>query len=331
MKRIIPMCLLFFALLASSCQKQNYIQTSFSVFGTLSNITYKSPKGVDLQNGIDSVLSRVTESLSPFAENSIVAKINSNQPTPLNDYFTEVYLESKRISVLTSGAYDVTVAPLVNEWGFGFKKAPSEHVQSRIDSIMEFVGFDKVALMNDSISKQDSRTMLDFSSIAKGFAVDKVAQYLYEQGCESFLVDIGGEIKTEGLNPQGELWRVGVSKPTDDSVQNQEIQEILSISGMAMATSGNYRNFYLKDGKRYVHTIDPRLGIPVQSELLSVTIISKSCMQADALATACMVMGLEQSIELIEKIVGIEGYFIYGDDNNKFAIYYTDGFKSYIQ
>lgn len=316
----------------TACRSGEYRKSTFTVFGTISNVTYESPGNIDLQHGIDSVLNRVNYSLSPFVEGSIVSQINRNESVLLDDYFIEVYLEAKRFSVLTSGAFDITVGPLVNEWGFGTEKDHTlkDHNSARIDSIMHYVGFEKVGLMRDSIVKRHPEMKLDFSSVAKGYAVDKVGEYLASKGCKNYLVDIGGEVQTKGYSPSGKEWRVGVSKPIEQNFDDSEVQEILSISNKALATSGNYRNFYIQDGVKYAHTIDPRTGYPVQSRLLSATVLAESCMEADAASTACMVLGLEKSIEFIEMLAGVEAYFVYSEGTD-YAVYYTDGFRKYIQ
>ncbi len=330
MKRILFASLFCSVVLFSSCKDSDYTKSTFSIFSTISNITYQSPNHVDLQAGIDSVLNKINYSLSPFEKNSIVSKINRNEEVELNDYFQEVYLESKRFSVLTGGAYDITVAPLVNEWGFGFERGSAEHDKARIDSIREFVGFENVALIKDQIIKADPRVKLDFSSVAKGYAVDKVSEYLAAQGCANYLVEIGGEVRCSGVSPSGKKWKVGISKPIDLNLNNEAVQEVLNITDLSMATSGNYRNFYEKDGRRYAHTIDPRWGYPVQHRLLSATILAKNCMEADAAATACMVLGLEKSIDFMKLLNNVEGYFIYTNENNEYAIYYTEGLAEYL-
>ncbi|MFV0522413.1 MAG: FAD:protein FMN transferase [Mangrovibacterium sp.] len=329
MKNIIHVLLLAVVFLFASCQNK-YIKSTFTVFSTISNITYESPNQENLQSGIDSVLNCINKSLSPFDKASIVSKINRNEHTAIDEDFRRVYLEAKRFSVLTSGAYDVTVGPLVNEWGFGFEKGSTKHSKARIDSIMQFVGFEKIALMKDTIVKKDPRVKLDFSSIAKGYAVDKVGEYLALKGCANYLVDIGGEVRAKGVNPSGKRWRVGISKPIEQNLDDHAVQEILNITDKSLATSGNYRNFYVQDGKRYAHTIDPRKGCPVQHSLLSATILANTCAESDAAATACMVMGLEKSIDFIDLLDGVEAYFIYHSDKQGYAVYYTDGFQQYL-
>ncbi len=305
-----------------------YQHDSGMVFGTSYNITYQSVD--NYKDEITKVLENVNNSLSPFNDSSIITAVNQNRAVELDSLFVEVYSLAMSVSDDTQGAFDITVAPLVNAWGFGFKsgKMPTD---KDVDSIRAFVGHDKVAMQDGRIVKQDPRTMLDCSAIAKGYGVDMVARILREKGVENFMVEIGGEIVARGLSPKGKAWRVGVTKPTDDSLSvNGEIQTVLSITDMAMATSGNYRNFYYKDGKKYAHTIDPKSGQPVQHNILSATVTAGNCATADAYATAFMVMGLDGAKEVLSRHKDMAAYLIYTDDDGKNAVWYSAGFKSLI-
>ncbi len=320
------LCLLICLLFASCRQHVKYIENQGLALGTIYNISYLHPERKDLQTDIDSLLQLVNYSLSPFISNSTISKINNNKPVQLDQMFIKVFIEAQNVSEITNGAFDITVAPLVNAWGFGFRKK-EKITPELIDSIMNFVGFRNVKLEDGLIIKQNQHTMLDCSSIAKGFAVDMVGDFLAKQGCENYMVDIGGEVITRGLSSRGDIWRIGISTPKEDNLTNESIQTIVTLQNKALATSGNYRNFYEEEGKKYVHTIDPRLGYPTQHNLLSATIMTNNCIQADAYATACMVMGLEKSYALIEKLAHVEAYFIYSDENGNFATKKTSGFK----
>ena len=277
-------------------QKQPPFRTNEGlVFGTIYKITYQHQE--DLHNDIKAALMEVDNALSPYNKNSIISRINHNQDTLLNEHFTHVFELAQKISTETEGAFDITVAPLVNAWGFGFKHS-IDIAPNVIDSIGQFVGYQKIRLSDGKITKDDPRTMLDCSAIAKGYGVDVVARTLDKKGVQHYMVDIGGEVVVKGKNSRMKTWRIGINKPVEDSLSiNQELQTILEVSGVGMATSGNYRKFYYKDGKRYAHTIDPRIGHPVQHSILSATVIAKDCTTADAYATAFMVMGLEKSME----------------------------------
>lgn len=292
------------------------------VFGTFYKITYQYEN--DLREGIEREMKKVDDALSPFNKNSIISAVNENKPVALNDMFMSVYDLARTVSEDTDGAFDITVAPLVNAWGFGFKNniAPTK---STIDSIMNFVGYKKVRMMGRTIMKDDPRVMLDCSAIAKGYGSDVVAHYLESMGISNYLVEIGGEIVAKGSNPKGKPWAIGVEKPVDDSLAvKSELQTVLNITDMAMATSGNYRNFYYKDGKKYAHTIDPKTGHPVQHNILSATVIAKRCAMADAYATAFMVVGLDKAKEILGRHKDLKAYIIY-DKGGKYGIWHTEG------
>lgn len=298
------------------------------VFGTVYKITYQSED--NLKEEIETELKKVDNSLSPFNPNSVITRVNHNEKTEVDSFFVHVFHLSKKISDETHGAFDITVAPLVNAWGFGFKK--STGVDSLIvDSLRQMIGYQKIDLQNHRITKKDPRIMLDCSAIAKGFGVDAVARLLERKGIKNYMVDIGGEVVVKGKNPSKGLWRIGINKPVDDSLAvNQDLQTILEITDLGLATSGNYRNYYYKDGKKYAHTIDPRTGYPVQHNILSSTVIAKDCMTADALATAFMVMGLEEAEAFCKANPEIDAYFIYSGENGEFNTFYTEGMKKYI-
>lgn len=300
------------------------------IFGTLYNITYQSPQ--NLKTDIENELKRFDGSLSPFNDTAVITRINRNEAVMPDTFFTNVFRRSMQISKETQGAFDITVAPLVNAWGFGFKDGVFPD-SALIDSLLQFTGWQKVRLTpQGKIEKDDLRLMLTCSAVAKGYAVDVVADLLKRHGVNNFMVDIGGEVVVSGVNPTKERWRIGINKPVDDSLAiNQELQTVLHITQAAIATSGNYRNFYYKDGKKYAHTIDPRTGYPAQHEILSATVITRDCMSADAYATAFMVMGLQQAVHFAETHPELEAYFIYTDSVGKNAVYYTRGMERYLK
>ena len=298
------------------------------VFGTVYKITYQSED--NLKEEIESELKKVDNSLSPFNPNSVITHVNRNEETELDSFFVHVFHLAKKISDETHGAFDITVAPLVNAWGFGFKK--SAGVDSLVvDSLRQMTGYQKIGLQDNRIIKKDPRMMLDCSAIAKGFGVDAVAMLLERKGIKNYMVDIGGEVVVRGKNSKMNAWRIGINKPIDDSLSvNQELQTVLAISDVGMATSGNYRNFYYKGGKKYAHTIDPRTGYPVQHNILSATVVAKDCMSADAYATAFMVMGLEEAERFANAHPDIDACFIYTDGNGELQTYYTKGMERFI-
>lgn len=294
---------------------------SGSVFGTEYHITYQN--GGDIHNELKEVMADVDNSLSPFNKESVITAINNGNNVEADSMFTEVFDMAKNVAEETQGAFDITVAPLVNAWGFGFKNKIDVN-KEKIDSIRKYVGFEKVHMENGKVIKEDKNIMLDCSAIAKGYGVDAVGRYLEKKKIRNYMVEIGGEIRVKGCNPEGRLWKVGISKPIDDSLNvNGEIQEVLMVSDIAIATSGNYRNFYIKDNKKYAHTIDPRTGYPVQHSILSSTVVAPTCALADAYATSFMVVGLDEAKKILARHKELQAYFIYTDSKGKMATWCT--------
>jgi thiamine biosynthesis lipoprotein len=304
--------------------KPEYRTSQGAVFGTTYHITYNH--NADLSTDITRVLKDVDNSLSTFNANSTISLVNKNLQVELDSMFLYVFHLAQHVAETTSGAFDITVAPAVNAWGFGFKNAETID-NDLIDSLKQIVGYQMVKEENGAIVKNDSRIMLDCSAIAKGFGCDVVAALFDSVGIADYMVEIGGEIVVKGLNSKGSDWRIGISKPTDDSLAIEtELQTVLELTNRAMATSGNYRNFYYKDGKKYAHTIDPATCRPVNHNLLSVTVLAENCAVADAYATAMMVLGLERSLDLCKKLENIDAYFIYQDNNGVIQICTTPDF-----
>lgn len=316
-------------ILARRNQKTDFNTASGFVFGTVYKITYQCKD--DLKPEIEAELKRFDQSLSPFNDSSVISRVNRNEELVTDSFFQTCFNRSMEISRETEGAFDITVAPLANAWGFGFKKGTFPD-SLMIDSLLQFTGHEKVKLENGKVIKQDPRTMLSCSAVAKGYSVDVVAHLLDRKGIKNYMVDIGGEVVVKGKNATGDLWRIGINKPYDDSLAvKQDIQTILNLTDVGMATSGNYRNYYYKDGKKYAHTIDPRTGYPVQHSILSSTVVAEDCMTADALATSFMVMGLEEAEKFCKANPMIDAYFIYSGENGEFKTYYTDGMKRYFK
>ena len=299
------------------------------IFGTNYKITYQYAD--DLKEEIEAQMLMVDSALSMFNEQSTISHVNRNEDYQPNPMFTEVITKALAISEETNGAFDITVAPLVNAWGFGFKSGDMP-TQAAVDSIRQFIGFKKIELKDGHIKKTDPRIMLDCSAIAKGYGCDVVAAYLEKKGIINYMVMIGGEVVTKGINPTRLPWRIGVTKPTDDTLGiEQETQTVLNVTDKAMATSGNYRNFYYKGGKKYAHTIDPATGRPVQHSLLSATVLAKDCATADAYATSFMVMGMERAKQLLEKHKELMVYFIYTDKKGELAVWFSPSLQNKIE
>jgi len=320
--------LFLFGLSIIGCtSKSIYQRNEGLIFGTIYHITYEYNH--DLSDDITHLLTDFDMSLSTYKKESVISKINSNASVETDQYFRTVFTRAKEITAATRGAFDMTVAPLVNAWGFGFSKKDSINSEL-IDSLMRVVGMDLVSLVDDKVVKEQAGIMLDGSAIAKGYAVDVVADLLEEKGVENYMVEIGGELRVKGLNPKGRLWKVGIDKPIDDpEVLERELQEIIAISDISLATSGNYRNFYLKDGKKYAHTISPFTGYPVDHQLLGVSVLAPDCMTADAYATAFMVLGVEKGMAIASADPTLEAYFISANES-EYQIDLTDGFKNFI-
>jgi len=270
-------------------------------------------------------------SMSTFNPQSTISKINQSVDTVLDAYFLRMYHTAEEISELSGGAFDITVAPLVNAWGFGFKN--KENVTPEmIDSLRQLVDYKQLSLCEKAdgthlLFPAMGKGAIDASAIAKGYACDVIADLLREKGAENLLVDIGGEVVLQGVNQEGKAWRVGITKPVDDpSGCQNDIQEVIESEDLSMATSGNYRQFYYEGGLRRSHTIDPRTGYPAASDLLSATVVSTSCMRSDALATACMVLGSEASLKMIEQLDSTECYLIIAAPNDSMQILTSCGF-----
>jgi thiamine biosynthesis lipoprotein len=312
-------------------QKTTYISIGGFTQGTTYNITYESMDSTDYKKDIEYLLAEFDTSLSTYIPTSVISKINRNESTKSDYYLNIVLKKAEEIYKITNGAFDITVAPLVNAWGFGFKNK-EEMTNARVDSIMEFVGFNKISFNDSVIIKSDPRIMLDMNAIAQGYSVDVVANFLENKGIANYLVEIGGEVKTKGFNKKGKEWKIGIDKPFDNNLMpGENLQAIVKLSNKSLATSGNYRKFYEYDGVKYSHTIDPKTGYSVNHSLLSTTVIADDCMTADAYATAFMVLGLEKSYDLVMRLPGIEAYFVFSDENGAFQVKSTAAMQEFIE
>lgn len=303
-----------------------YQKNAGLIFGTTYNITYQSDE--DLHKEVLAKLKEVDGALSMFNEKSTITKINNNEDVTPSEMFTDVFQLAQEISQETNGSFDITVAPLVNIWGFGFKKGeePSKHA---IDSLKALIGYQKVSYDGKRVVKKDPRITLDCSAIAKGYGADVVARLLDEKGIKNYLVEIGGEVVTRGISEKRVPWKIGVTKPTEDPTETGDLQTVLNVTDKAMATSGNYRNFYYKGGKKYAHTIDPKTGYPVQHNILSATVLCDRCAIADAYATAFMVMGFEGARRILDKHPELMAYLIY-DDKGENKVWYSPSLKDAV-
>src|SRR5690606_30281133 len=234
------------------------------------------------------------------------------------------------ISEITGGAFDITAGPMVNAWGFGPEQR-SVMSSGKIDSLKSITGYGKVEFADGRIIKDNPHMKLDMSAVAKGYTSDLIAGFLAEKGCENYMVEIGGEVVAKGVNEKGNTWTIGISKPEETIFfASNDLQAKVKLPDHALATSGNYRNFYVEDGQKYAHTIDPKSGYPVQHSLLSATVVADNCLDADAFATAFMVLGLNQSLEVLKRVPSLKVYFIYTSDSGEMEIYLSDNFKEHL-
>lgn len=314
------------ALFATACQHEQFQQFEGSAFGTIYHVTYPGKPSPTLHKQIDSVLNTINSTFSIFDTNSLISNINRGDDEILNDDFLKVLQTSLLISQQTNGAFDCTCQPLVELFGFGTKNQKHTIPQSVIDSVKQFVGYQLLSIDGRKIVKQDARVQLNFNAIAKGYAVDKVADFLKSIGYQNFIVEIGGEIVTAGTK-NGKEWKVGIQVPTETKDGPAESFKQFKLTDKAVATSGNYRNYFEQDGVRYTHILDPATGKPEQTNLLSVTVIAPDCITADAYATAFMVLGIERCKRIVQQHPELEVYVIL-DDHGKFKVEHIQNGKS---
>jgi thiamine biosynthesis lipoprotein len=326
----------FFSLLAScltfpACKSEkSYYQTTGEVFKTSFHIKYKFNRALDKE--IQDCFRKFDLSLNPFNKESIIYKVNNNVPTEVDDWFIAVFNKAMEVAGISGGTYDITCAPFVNLWGFGFQKVDKgADIQHTIDSLKQFVGYRKVRLEGRKVIKDDPRLELDMASIAKGYACDVIASLLESYGITDYIVEIGGEIHAKGNNPSGYCWRAEISRPVGDAGgQVNERMEVIQLCGKSLATSGNYRNFHVKDGKKYGHTINPLTGYPAESNLLSASVICPDCMTADAFATAFMTKTVDEAVVLGNRLPDLDYLFIYADENGNLQEKRSENLDKYL-
>ncbi len=295
------------------------------------NVKYYHPSALNLKTSVDSLLHIWNQALSTYIPNSEISRFNDSDScfTFESEYFYPVLKKSREVYENSGGAFDPTVGPLVNAWGFGPDKSLSPD-SARIDSLKVLIGFDKIHFDRKKVCKELPGMKLDFSAVAKGYAVDVVADFLQSKGIRDLLVEIGGELVCKGTKEGNKPWRTAIEDP-EVKIYEQKILAVVDITDRAIATSGNYRNYYVRNGRKYVHTIDPATGYPVQHSLLSASIFAADCMTADAYATAFMVMGVEKGKRLLKKHPELDAYLIYEDKNKHLVTYASPGIKKFIK
>jgi FAD:protein FMN transferase len=332
-KSVLPV-IFFVALLQATCKENKPVFANINGFaqGSSYSIVYDNKKNIDpkeLKHKVDKLLSDFDMSLSLYKDSSILSKINRNEEVVADSCFTEVFRKSVLISQMTGGAFDVTVGPLVKAWGFG-PNAHKSFTESKRDSLMKLVGMNKISLVNGRIIKSDPNICLDFNAIAQGFSVDVVCRFLDNHGIKNYLVEIGGEVRAKGKKA-GNLWRIGIDKPEDNNITpGKELQSIIKISDKAIATSGNYRKYYIENGVKYSHHVDPRTGYISRNTLLSISIIADECAMADGVATGCLVMGKDKTIEFLGIHPEFEAFMVYSDENGNFKTWTSERLKSFL-
>lgn len=332
MNHLIPICSVIALTLFSCSQQPEYAELNGLTQGTTYHIVVEKIPGLDvlaLRQDIERLFTEIDNSLSIYNDSSLISAINFNRSDSTDTLFREVFRASAEISEQSGGLFDITIGPLVKSWGFG-PDAMKRFNPSMLDSLLALVGMDKVRLEGNRIVKSDPDMFIDVNAIAQGYTVDLVADLLYRSGISQCLIEVGGEIRTMG-DKNGIGWLVGIDTPADGNyTPGADIQVRIRLDDMALATSGNYRKFFVEDGIKYSHTIDPRTGYPVRHTLLSATIIAPTGAIADAWATACMVGGLEQAIAFIEEFGFLEGYLIYSDEEGVMKSWVSEGIRKMI-
>lgn len=284
------------ALILNGCTEEvkNTITLSGPAQGTTYNITYVAGAYANYRTAIDSIFTTIDQSLSTYQPGSIISQINRNETVEVDAHFKGVFNQSIAVAEITNGLFDPTVAPLVNAYGFGFTKKEMV-TPDLLDSLQKITGYRHVWLDGNKLIKRFPEVMLDFNAIAPGYTVDVLAAFLESKGIQHYLVELGGEVRSKGKKLDGSAWTLGIEQPEDNQVEGAKLFTRIKLEDYALATSGNYKKFYLEEGKKYSHIIDPTTGYPAKNSLLSTTVIAPDCISADAYATVFMVMGLEKA------------------------------------
>ncbi len=322
---LLPSALTVAAIALGGCRKNaGTRQCSGMVWSTTYNITYTS--AVSLDDSIIAVMKQVEHSLSPFDKGSLISAINRGESTATDTLLRRIFFASQRINRLSGGAFDPTLAPLINLWGFGYDNAAEPPTQAMIDSALTHVGIARCRIEADTIVKCSQATEFNFSAITKGYGCDLIGEMLRRNGSPDYMVEIGGEIALAGHNPQGEPWHIQIDQPVEGAPPGSDALTVIELTDCGIATSGNYRNFKQGASGKTWHTIDPATGRPAVSTTLSATVIAPDCMTADALATTCMAMPAEKALAMIESIEGVEAMLVESDGHGGFLTHTSKGF-----
>lgn len=303
-------------------------------FGTTYGIQVYGDNPITLQKGIDSVIYVVNKSVSTYLPKSDISKINAGDSTLVVDaIFKEVFVISEEVHKNSHGYFDPTIGVLRNAYGFGSEKAMAKIDETVVDSLMQYVGFNKVSITSEGTVKKDyPEIYFDFNAVAKGYGIDCIGRYFEAQGINDYLIELGGEVLAKGENRRKEkIWTAGV-EAVDSGLEDRTSTVVIQLKNKAMAGSGNYRKFRVDSstGKKYVHTINPLTGLAFENDVTSATVLAPTCGVADAYATACMALGVEKARKMIEATPGVEAYLTYTDSLNSDQVYISEGFRSEI-
>lgn len=332
MKKILFFSFLLGIVLGACVSKQaKTIKCGGEAQGTYYAVTYVDDDGRDFQDSIATILKKFDTSCSIYKPNSIISRFNINDPSAKADpYFTEVFNKAMEVSEKSNGAFDITVGQLVRAWGFSIK-TNIKMDGSKIDSLKKYVGYKKIKLVDGKVIKENPNIQLDFNAIAQGFSTDVISRFLESKGIRNYLIDVGGEVLGKGKKTDGNRWSVGIEKPAADSLQQQQLEAVVTLKNRALSTSGNYRKYFIKDGVKYSHTIDPFTGYPVHHTLLAVSVLAENSITADAYGTAFLVMGMDKALEFLKHNRNLDAYFIYSDEKGNIKTKCSPGFEKIIQ
>ena len=314
----------------ASCGRQSHkIVLQGLAQGSYYAVTYYDAENRNFQPEIDSIFHAVDMSVNLWVDSSIISKVNRNEDVTLDSIFLDNFRIAMETARLSDGYFDPTISPIVAAWGFSYKSGDSITPQL-IDSLKQLVDYRKIRIENGKVVKENPDMKLDFNAIAQGYTSDLIALFLESRGIKNYLVDTGGEIMARGSKPNGQPWIVGIEKPAENWDSEQVVQTRITLRDKGLVTSGSTRKYTERNGRRYSHCIDPKTGYPVEHNVLSATVLAENSVWADALASICMVMGMEKSLPLIESMDGVEAYYIFVDDQNELETFATEGFRELI-
>ena len=298
----------------TSCGSVEKQQFFGATQGSYYSIIYYDEQNRDFSGDFDSIFREIENTLSLWDENSMISRVNRNDESiVLNQIFIDNFNYAMRAAELSEGYFDPTVGPLVSAWGFHFKEGLMM-TPEMVDSIRQYVGYKKIKIEDGKVIKENPNMTLDFNAVAQGYTTDMIGDFLLSNGVENFLVDVGGEILAKGNKPNGDLWKVGIEKPAEDKDAERIVQEIVELKDKSIVTSGNYRKYVERNGKRYSHSIDPNTGFPAANNMLSATIICDDTSWADCLASICMLVGMERAKEILATQKDVKAFFIYEEE-----------------